>query len=1126
MMMITRIFLIGVLIAFSTILQAQKNEIHHNISVTIEPPNSFIHVTDEITIPESEITDNLKFKLHHNLDIVENTVIKMLGENVVAKDVGMDQDDAGSKSQLKLNEYLVNIPSDYSGDFKFELVYSGEIKSPIKQSEENYARGFSESPGIIWEKGVYLAGSTYWIPYFEDEMITFNLTTKAPEEWKVVTVGKRTFEEKTENQHIDTWDSPTPQEEVFLIAAPFHEYSYSMGAVTAMAFLRTPDEGLANKYLETTAQYMEMYRKLVGPYPYTKFALVENFWETGYGMPSFTLLGEKIIRFPFILHSSYPHELLHNWWGNSVYIDFDKGNWCEGLTAYMADHLIKEQRNQADEYRRSTLQKYTNYVTPENDFPLSKFRSRYDEPSEAIGYGKTSMMNHMLRRKVGDEHFTKAYQVFNRNNKFKHASFDDIRESFEEVTGEDLKWFFDQWVNRTGAPQIVMENVEVKPVRGSNNITFTLKQIQKDDVFYLDVPVTVVTENGTVNEVIQMDTKEQTFGISVNEKPVKLLVDPQFDLFRILDSRETPPTFTKAYGAAKTLIILPNKDDKDFKMYEDFSAKWIKNDEDKFVIESAENIEEIPNDKAVMILGINNKFSSIVGNEITQYDSEISKSIIRYGKQEISLTDNSFFISAVNPNNINSVITLLAIGNVDAVDGLTRKLPHYGKYSYLAFSGNEPSNMAKGQWPVNNSPLNRVLDENAKDVAVKFEKRNALATLAPVFSADRMMESIKYLASDDLKGRGIDLPQIDEAADFIAQKFEEYGLLPGSDDGSFYQTWTQDVLDKKNLTLKNVIGIIPGTNSNLSEAVVISAHYDHLGLGWPDAHKGNKGKIHNGADDNASGVAVMLELAKTLGKSHKPARTIIFVAFTAEEAGLVGSRYFVGNYKKYPVTNILGCINLDTVGRLFGRKLMVLNSETAREWKFIFMGTDFTTGISSELITQELDASDQKAFIEKGVPGIQIFYTGDGSDYHVPEDDTEKIDADGLVKVATVAREILEYLAERDEPMAFTGKLLGENIPKKADSKKAGSRSVSTGTMPDFAFSGEGVKIGGVSEDSPADQIGMKKGDIIKKFDGKEIKSLKDYSNVLKEHQPGDTVEVEYEREGKLITAKLKLAER
>ncbi len=124
-----------------------------------------------------------------------------------------------------------------------------------------------------------------------------------------------------------------------------------------MAFLRKPDQALADRYLDATAQYLEMYRGLLGPYPYSKFALVENFWETGYGMPSFTLLGEQIIRFPFILHSSYPHELLHNWWGNGVFVDLAGGNWCEGLTAYLADHLIAEQRGQGADHRRAILQK-------------------------------------------------------------------------------------------------------------------------------------------------------------------------------------------------------------------------------------------------------------------------------------------------------------------------------------------------------------------------------------------------------------------------------------------------------------------------------------------------------------------------------------------------------------------------------------------------------------------------------------------------------------------------------------------------------------------------------------------------------------------------------------------------
>ena len=123
-----------------------------------------------------------------------------------------------------------------------------------------------------------------------------------------------------------TWSCAHPMPEVYLVAARFTEYSRPAGAVTAYAFLRKPDRNLAARYLEATAQYLEMYRGLFGPYPYKQFALVENFWETGYGMPSFTLLGEKIIRFPFILHSSYPHEILHNWWGNSVFVAYEGGN--------------------------------------------------------------------------------------------------------------------------------------------------------------------------------------------------------------------------------------------------------------------------------------------------------------------------------------------------------------------------------------------------------------------------------------------------------------------------------------------------------------------------------------------------------------------------------------------------------------------------------------------------------------------------------------------------------------------------------------------------------------------------------------------------------------------------------
>jgi hypothetical protein len=311
--------------------------------------------------------------------------------------------------------------------------------------------------------------------------------------------------------------------------------------------------------------------------------------------------------------------------------------------------------------------------------------------------------------------------------------------------------------------------------------------------------------------------------------------------------------------------------------------------------------------------------------------------------------------------------------------------------------------------------------------------------------------------------------------------------------------------------VRNVLGVIPGNNAGWGEqSVVLSAHYDHLGLGWPDAKAGNKGQVHNGADDNASGVAVMLELARTLGKSMEPARSVVFAAFSGEEAGLKGARHYVENMQRYPAGKVMGNLNIDTVGRLGDNKLLVLGSASAREWKFIFMGASFVTGVETETPTQDLDASDQVAFIEAGVPGVQ-FFAGASPDYHSPGDTADKLDYNGMVKVAAIVREGVQYLAEREDPMSF-------NAPAKpsgATHPAAGAeRTAATGLMPDFAFSGAGVSIADPGSDSPAVKAGLLKGDVITAINGTAVNDLRSYSNMLKQFKPGDTIEVSFTRDG------------
>jgi Zn-dependent M28 family amino/carboxypeptidase len=326
-----------------------------------------------------------------------------------------------------------------------------------------------------------------------------------------------------------------------------------------------------------------------------------------------------------------------------------------------------------------------------------------------------------------------------------------------------------------------------------------------------------------------------------------------------------------------------------------------------------------------------------------------------------------------------------------------------------------------------------------------------------------------------------------------------------------------------------VVGYIPGTRTELAgQSVVVCAHYDHLGQGWPDVRKGDEGKLHPGADDNASGVAVMLELARAIAAETKPSRSIVFAAFTGEEAGLAGSAYYVEHASMFPIDKVIGAINIDTVGRLGNGRLSILATGTASEWQHIFRGASFVTGVDSRNIPELLQSSDHASFIGKGVPAVQIFTTAH-ADYHRPTDTIDRIDRAGLVKVAAFVREGVTYLAERPEPLTNTiAAAVATAMPGAGAAKPtaAGGRRASLGTVPDFAFAGPGVRVTGTVPDSPAQKAGVKEGDILLAIDGKKVANLQAYSQQLSVLSPGQAVEVTIDRGGKEVKLRLTLAER
>ena len=1109
---------------------APAKRVHHSLRVTLDPGTGHLGVSDTVALLPG--TAELQFLLHGALRI---SAAKPAVEEVPLGDagafVGINTSGLDLAGQGEIKRYRAAVPA---AGGTLHLEYGGTFNFGLADQKEEYTRGFRETRGIVSPEGVYLAGNGFWYPHFDDGLLEFDLEVSLPEGWHVISQGNGTSRDAS---GMARWDSHGAMDEIDIVGGPLQVYREAAGAVLALVYLHEKDDALAAKYLEATAQYLEMYRSLIGPYPYGKFALVENFWETGYGMPSFTLLGPRIIRFPFILTSSYPHEILHNWWGNSVFVDYETGNWCEGLTAYMADHLIKEQRGQGAEYRRDTLQKYASYVREGRDFPLTEFRSRHSAATEAVGYGKTLMGFHMLRRRFGDEAFRQWAERFYREHRGERVSFADIRRSFEQVGGEDLGRFFTDWVERGGAAELGVSDVEVtKEIEGGWAVEGTLEQVQKASPYALEVPLVVQTETGEETASVPMDKVGVLFTLKTQSRPLALFVDPEFDVFRKLDPRETPPSIGQIFGAPRVVAVVPaDATPVEAAAYREIALAWRSEAHEPDVRTDVE-VSEIPTDRPVWVFGRSNRLASRLF--ASGPDFAIEESGLVVDGERLPLAGHTVVIVRRHPANAEVAVGWIFTDDPAALPGLGRKLPHYGRYSYLGFEGEEPTNVLKGQWAATDSPLRVDLrSEDERGTALTgpgLRPRSALAELPPVFSQKSLIEHVRWLADPAREGRGIGTKGLEAAAEYVAEQLGTIGLEPGGDDGTFFQSFeTTRTPNGEPSTLRNVVGLLPGSKTEWAgQSVLLTAHYDHLGLGWPDVHKGDEGRVHPGADDNASGVAVMIELARSLASAGAPQRTVVFVAFSAEEAGMLGSRHYV-DHPVFPLEEVMGVINLDTVGRLGDGKVSVLASGSASEWAHIFRGSSYVTGVESRMIPDALESSDQKSFIDRGVPAVQIF-TDAHADYHRPGDVADKVEGAGLVRVAAFVKEGLVYLAEREEPLTNTiASMKGTAPPAGAAPPASGAgvtggsgRRVSFGTMPDFAFSGPGVKVAGVTPGSAAEKAGVKEGDVLVRFAGHDLANLRAYSDVLKGLAPGQAVSVVIERDGQPVTLEATLAER
>lgn len=377
---------------------------------------------------------------------------------------------------------------------------------------------------------------------------------------------------------------------------------------------------------------------------------------------------------------------------------------------------------------------------------------------------------------------------------------------------------------------------------------------------------------------------------------------------------------------------------------------------------------------------------------------------------------------------------------------------------------------------------------------------------------EAISSDISVLASDSLSGREVGTEGEKMAADYIVSELKKAGIQQKGTDG-FYQSFF--VKDEDNphaqpseesgedgITGYNVVGMIDNPSDQL---VVIGAHYDHLGMGdFSSLHRG-EAAVHNGADDNASGIAAMLHLARVLSRKELN-RDILFIGFSGEEKGLWGSNYFSKN-PTIDLTKVNFMINMDMVGRLDESKGLAVNGTgTSPIWNWLL---DEVNADSLKLIKSEsgVGPSDHTSFYLQDIPVLH-FFTGQHEDYHKPGDDPEKINEEGILQVASIIERMV-VLMDDDEKIAFT---------KTKDESDNPRFTVTLGVVPDYMFDGEGMRIDGVSEDKPAIKAGIKKGDIVVQLGDSTVTDMMSYMRALSAFEKGDKTTVKVNREGEEIT--------
>ncbi|MBL8428748.1 MAG: M1 family peptidase [Dechloromonas sp.] len=660
--------LFGLLLVAASAVSAAAPELI--LDVALDPQSRQFKAEAELQAP----TRNFRFLLHESLRV---TGVKAGAETPVA------EPSSGPAGYRQWNIRLTQAGQ------KLSIRYEGQL--PPLERNRDHRSVLGGMPPMAAPEGSFLSSGSGWYPRPAD-LFSYRVKLAVPYGQRALVAGKRiaeTLPTSAGETYRASFEFTQPSDGIDLMAGPWvvREKTVSRNAQSSpqsSLVLRTffpadldATPGLAQAYLDDTQAYIERYSKDIGAYPYSEFSIVASPLPTGFGMPTLTYLGAEVLRLPFIRKTSLGHEILHNWWGNGVYVDYQRGNWSEGLTTFMADYAYKEDEsaNAASEMRQAWLRDAAVFAG-ENPGTLRSFRSRANAAGATVGYGKAAMVLVMLRDRLGKKVFDQGIRNFWAAQQFKIAGWDDLQAAFERASGEKLGAFFAPWLDQQALPVVAIARAESSRTGTQHQLNVSFNK--QDARLPLRLPLEISAAGRRETHWVDLGAERNSASINLDFAPQTLRLDPEMRVWRRLEASQLPPILRQWMAASAPQLVNVARHPEANVAVNQLSARFFETKPKPGQLSTA-----LSSKNPVLLAGTHADIDQALASAGLP---PRPASLAGQGSAQVWTVSGKTFQLAV-----------ISGQDAAAIIALQRGLPHYGGQSWLIFEQGRAIN--KGIWP-------------------------------------------------------------------------------------------------------------------------------------------------------------------------------------------------------------------------------------------------------------------------------------------------------------------------------------------------------------------------------------------------------------------------------------------